>query len=96
MALTACGSGPSESDIDRIVKASVAQERGAAERLAGRSGDGFFPTVHGVKKLGCKEASSSIYTCDVELDVTPPGGTRTKSPTTLRFAKGSNGWAAMR
>lgn len=96
VALVGCGSGPSESDIERVVKASLAQERAAAERIAGRSGDGFFPTVHGVKKRGCTEASSSVYTCDVELDVTPPGGARTKSPTTLRFAKGSDGWAAMR
>lgn len=94
--LVGCGSGPSESDIDRVVKASLAQERAAAERFAGTSGAGLFPTVHAVKKLGCKEASTSVYSCDVELDVTPPGGTRTKSPTTLRFAKGSEGWAAMR
>ena len=96
MALIACGSGPSESDIERVVKASVAADRANVERLAGSSGAGFFPTVHAVKKLGCKEASSSVYACDVEIDVTPPGGPRTKSPTTLRFAKGSDGWAAMR
>jgi len=94
-ALSACGSGPSESEIERVVKATVAKEKAATERLI-RGGGNVGPTVHAVKKLGCKETSSNVYACDVELDVTPLVGERTKAPTTIRFAKGSDGWAAMR
>lgn len=94
-ALSACGNGPSEAEIERVVKATVAQEKAAMGRLV-PGGRNVGPTVHAVKKLGCKEASSNVYACDVELDVTPLVGERTKAPTTIRVAKGSDGWAAMR
>lgn len=93
--LAACGSGPSESEIDAAVKKQVASEKAAAEKMV-TGGASFSMQVHAVKKLGCNEASSAVFACDVEIDATPPGGARTKIPTTIRLAKGSDGWVPMR
>lgn len=52
--------------------------------------------MHAARKLGCKPDAAAAFVCDVELDLTPPRGVRTRTNASLRFVQGSDGWAVAR
>ena len=94
--LAACSGEPSSSDLERAVSANAAQGSAQMEQLSRGSSKSFMPEVHSVKKLGCRQQTDTAYLCDIELDMTSPQGVRGKVPTSMRFIKGSEGWAASR
>ena len=94
--LAACSGEPSNSDIEKAVSANAAQGSAQMEQLSRGSSKSFMPEVHSVKKLGCRQQTDTAYLCDIELDMTSPQGVRGKVPTSMRFIKGSEGWAASR
>ncbi|MBU2285794.1 MAG: hypothetical protein KKC79_19345 [Gammaproteobacteria bacterium] len=94
--IAACSGEPSASDIEKAVLANAAQGAAQMAQLSRGSSKGFMPQVHGVKKMGCRKETDAAYQCDVELDLTPPQGTRGKVPMGMRFVKGSDGWVAAR
>jgi len=94
--LTGCSSEPSGSDIEKAIQTSVGQ----AQQMANSSQEGKMlteafgsTTIHAVKKLGCVQAQGQPgYRCDIELDATAPLVGRTKTTSTIRLVKGSDGW----
>lgn len=94
--LAACSGEPSANDIEKAVSSNAAQGSAQMEQLSRGSSRSFMPEVHSVKKLGCRQETEAAYFCDIELDMTSPQGVRGKVPTSMRFIKGSDGWAASR
>ncbi|MBY0241305.1 MAG: hypothetical protein K2X55_18520 [Burkholderiaceae bacterium] len=84
IALTGCGSEPSESDI----QAAITKEQAATPEIM----KGMVPEVSGVKKVGCKADGEKAYICDVELEAKQFGKTN-KGVAQFRLVKGSDGWA---
>lgn len=93
--LSACSGEPSSSDVEKAVSANAAQGSAQMEQLSRGSSKTFMPQVHGIKKLGCRAETGTAYVCDIELDMTSQG-VRGKVPTSMRFVKGSEGWAISR
>ena len=93
--LSACSGEPSSSDVEKAVSANAAQGSAQMEQLSRGSSRAFMPQVHGIKKLGCRAETGTAYVCDIELDMTSQG-VRGKVPTSMRFVKGSEGWAISR
>lgn len=56
MALIACGSGPSESDIERVVKASVAADRGQCRAPCGQQRRRVLPHRSRRQKAGLQRS----------------------------------------
>lgn len=94
--LAACSGEPSANDVEKAVFANAAQGSAQMEQLSRGSSKSFIPQVHSVKKLGCRQETDTAYLCDIELDMTSPQGVRGKVPTSMRFIKASEGWAASR
>ena len=97
--LAGCGGSPSDGDMLKAVQTQAAAERQAFERFAGRGAAGFLQKTQGeiksVKKIGCKDDGEKAYRCDVEIEL-QQGGSTHKGPASLRFVKGSDGWAVMK
>ena len=93
--LSACSGEPSSSDVEKAVSANASRGSAQMEQLSRGSSTTFMPQIHGVKKLGCRPETSAAYACDIEVDMTSQG-VRGKVPTSMRFIKGSEGWAASR
>lgn len=93
--LCACSGEPSGGDLEKAVSANFLQGSAQMERLSPGSSKTFIPQVHNVKKLGCRQESGASFSCDIELDMTSRG-VRGKVPTSMRFVKGSEGWAVSR
>jgi hypothetical protein len=94
--LAACSSGPSESDIQAIVKKQIEEsnkQMAAFGSIFGSGGEAaakaFSAEVPGIKKLGCKEDGERAYKCDLEIS---SKGDKRIVP--ARFVKGSDGWVA--
>jgi hypothetical protein len=90
LSLTACGGAPSEGDMKKAVLEQSAQQMAAIKKMGG----GFamaMPEIKNLTKIGCKEDGEKAYRCDVEIEVKHNGQVQ-KSPATMRFTKGSDGW----
>ena len=86
LGLTACSSGPSDSD------AKAAYEKQLAQLPNMESIGGI--KVHSVKILSC-ESEGDVHLCNVETDIEQPMLGRQKNAQQVRFIKGSDGWAVM-
>lgn len=97
LAITACSSEPSDSDIKTAVGNQMkAEAKAMAEMLgsrAGREEEELLKNIKNMKKIGCKADGDNAYKCDVELEVTR-SGTTNKGVIPMRFVKGSDGWMA--
>ena len=93
--LSACSGEPSNSDVEKAISANASRGSAQMEQLSRGSSKTFMPQIHGVRKLGCRPETSAAYACDIEVDMTSRG-VRSKVPTSMRFIKGSEGWAASR
>lgn len=93
-ALSGCSGGPSNSDIEKAIKANVEQATQQAKNMGGSAvSESMLPKVYGVKNLGCaKEKDATGYICDVEVDASAPFVGRSKQVGKMRFIKGSDGW----
>jgi hypothetical protein len=89
--MTACSSGPSESEIKAALNQATNQANAAVGQMFGKAGAGMKTEVLDVKKLGCKE-NGSAYLCDVEMRMKVPMLGEQSTTTQARFVKGSNGW----
>lgn len=94
--LAGCSGEPGNADIERALTAHATQGTMQMEHLSRGSSQAFMPTVHAARKLGCKPDTVAAFVCDVELDLTPPRGVRTRTNASLRFVQGSDGWAVAR
>ncbi len=85
MVLSGCTNGPSESDIEKAVKAQ------ANDPNISPMDKDLLATIK-VKKLGCKEDVSG-YICDIETDNEKVGHDGKKAHIfSARMIKGSAGW----
>ena len=96
--LAACGTGPSESDMNAAVKKSVDDSNkqiAAMGNMFGGAGRGMTDSMKTatpeVKKIGCKEDGDNAYRCDIEI-ISKQG----TQATSARFVKGSEGWMITR
>ena len=94
LSLAACGTGPSESDMNAAVKRSVEEsnkQMAAMGNMFGGAGRGITDAmkveVPEVKKIGCKEDGEKAYRCDIEV-ISKQG----RNVTPARFVKTSDGW----
>jgi len=94
LSLTACGTGPSESDMNVAVKKAVEESNKQLAAMGGSLGsagqgmvDMLKTEAPEVKKIGCKEDGDNAYRCDIEI-ISKKG----KNATSARFVKGSDGW----
>ncbi|RYI18360.1 MAG: hypothetical protein EON48_09780 [Acetobacteraceae bacterium] len=94
--LAGCSGEPGNADIEKALTVNAAQGNVQMEQLSKGSSQAFMPQVHAARKLGCKPDTSAAFVCDVELDLTPPRGVRTRTNASLRFVQGSDGWAVAR
>ena len=94
--LAGCSGEPGNADIERALAVQAAQGTARMEQLSKGSSQAFMPAVHAARKLGCKPDTAAAFVCDVELDLTPPQGVRTRTNASLRFVQGSDGWAVAR
>jgi outer membrane murein-binding lipoprotein Lpp len=94
--LAGCSGEPGNADIERALAVQAAQGTARMEQLSKGSSQAFMPAVHAARKLGCKPDTAAAFVCDVELDLTPPRGVRTRTYASLRFVQGSDGWAFAR
>ena len=94
--LAGCSGEPGNADIEKALAIHAAQGTAQMEQLSRGSSQGFMPQVHAARKLGCKPDTVAAYVCDVELDLTPPRGVRTRTNASLRFVQGSDGWSVSR
>ena len=96
LALSACGGAPSEADmraaVDSQVKAQTTAMEGFVGKKAMEASKGMTPEIKSFRKIGCKEDGEKAYRCDVEVEVSQLGSTA-KSAKSMRFVKGSDGWA---
>lgn len=96
--LTACSSEPSAGDIEKEIKAQVANSQEAITKMAGNNpqvaemAKSMQITVHSVNKIGCKSDGDKAYKCDVEMDLENGLTGRKKQTVPVRMVKGSDGW----
>lgn len=89
--LTACSSGPSDKEMEIALQKNVDQTVGALLGDSKESRDAR-PKFTSVRRLDCKGDGEKAYKCDVELEVSSMLG-KQKSTQSIRFVKGSDGWA---
>ncbi len=86
--LTACGTGPSESAMNKAMEQSMLDTYKQVESFSGKElADRFKEPTPVLKKIGCKEDGDSAFLCDVEVSV---DGRKGAVP--IRFVKTSDGW----
>lgn len=92
--LAACGTGPSESDMNAAVKKQIEQSNQQLAAMGGMLGgaargmaESMKVDAPKVKKIGCKEDGQSAYRCDIEVI-----GKQGQNVTSARFVKASDGW----
>ncbi len=79
--------------MEQAVKASHQQSVEMASKIAGGMLERMVPKLHGVQKLSCKaEKEGSGYLCEVELDTENVFTGRSKTVSSVRLVKGSEGW----
>jgi len=84
LSLVACGGEPSESDLNRAVKAYFDHTNLHMRQIGG---DEFMVEAPQVRKIACKADGKDAYLCDIE--VSDKSG---KHAAPSRFVKVSNGW----
>lgn len=94
--VSGCSSKPNNTDIEKALVISAVQGSAQMEQISKGSSQAYLPQVHSARKLGCKPDTTAAYVCDVELDMTPPRGTRTRTSASMRFVHGSDGWSMSR
>lgn len=92
--LAACGSGPSEADMNAAMKKETEafnKQMTAIGSAGGTVGttitDAYKIDAPNIKKIGCKQDGENAFLCDVEV-ITKEGAKATPA----RFVKGSDGW----
>lgn len=94
--LTACGGGPSDSEIEKAIKAKMAEsQRAMASAMSILPGGGgatqeMERRVAAAKVEAGKKTEQQDGSYSVVVTVTVDGQPNTKS---IRFIKGSDGWA---
>jgi hypothetical protein len=83
MALSACSSEPSESEMGTALEAQFKIDA-PVMKLTGIE-------YKSMKKIGCKEDGEKAFRCDVELKMGVAGADK-MSPAKMRFVKTSEGW----
>lgn len=82
-ALTACGSGPSESDVRKAFDTTLAEQKALIDDSLGPDVQkmlaGIMPEIEIISVKDCKPAEDDIYVCDVEAKISAAG----KSATTV-------------
>lgn len=104
--LTACGSGPSESDfksaVDLQMKEKTDEMLANAAFLGGKDSMGYKMVqktvdamrkvnITDVHKVGCKEDGENAFICDFQY-VAESGGNKKSDAVHARLIKGVNGW----
>ena len=97
--LTACSTGPSESEIktvfDRDLRPQIEQAAKmleSASNIFGVDKDKPVPKITlEVKKVGCKADGDNAFMCDVEI-LGSNGEKNTSKVVPMRFVKTSSGW----
>lgn len=91
--LSACSTGPSDSDMKAALQKNVDQTIGAMLG-DGKEAQEAKPKITAVKGLGCKSDGDKAYKCDAEVEITSMMG-KQKNARSIRFVKGSDGWIAV-
>ncbi|SDU30461.1 hypothetical protein [Halopseudomonas salegens] len=91
--LSACSSGPSESDIKALLEAEMEKMSAMIGELGGDSmSDMLEVEIHKVTIHSCEEERSDVYRCDVEVDATAPVTGRSVERAEIVLAKSDDGW----
>lgn len=86
LALSACSSGPSESDIKSVLEAGASE----ANAMGGSTFGGY--KIHDVEKVGCEKVADKAYVCDVKIESTAPFVGKQNRTTKIRMVKTKDGW----
>jgi hypothetical protein len=89
--LGACG--PSRTDIEAAMQASLGTTNGVVTGLLGQSAR---IEISDVTRLGCEKHSPASYRCDVEWTTAVPVFGASRHTDTLVFIRGSGGWTVAR
>lgn len=87
--LFGCSKGPSESDIESVIKKNVQGYNSLIPRALG--GNMKFE-IHEVISHGCKEEKPDVFDCDIEVDMTSPVLGRNKDRSNVEFVKRDGEW----
>lgn len=83
--LTACGSAPSDSDINAALQTEI-------KEMPSSMTQALAPKLLSSKKIECKDEDSSLrYRCTVEVEIQTKYSTQ-KNVRTLTFIKTDDGW----
>ena len=97
LALIACSSGPSESDIQALLEAQVTQTNSMLKGMVGSDmASEMQAKIHEVTLHGCDEIRDATYRCDVEVDLSVPMAGRTTTRSSMTLTQTEAGWAATR
>ena len=97
--LTSCSSEPSEKNMREALDKQLQSQVDGMQQMLGKeavqSSKALLPEIKSLKKIGCKPDGNNAFNCDVELEVSQLGGS-SKSATSIRFVKSSDGWMAIK
>ena len=97
LVISACSSGPSESDIKALLESEVDKMTAMVGELGGSSMSEMLKVdIHKVTIHRCEEERSDVYRCDVEVDATAPITGRSVERSEIVLAKSDNGWIQAR
>ena len=97
LALIACSSGPSESDIQALLEAQVTQTNSMLKGMVGSDmASDMQAKIHEVTLHGCDEIRDATYRCDVEVDLSMPMAGRPTTRSSMTLTQTEAGWAATR
>ncbi len=97
LALSACSSGPSESDIKALLESEVDKMTAMVGELGGeKMSDMLKVDIHKVTIHSCEEERNDVYLCDVEVEATSPMTGRSVERSEILLAKSDDGWIQAR
>lgn len=80
-ALTACGSGPSESDVRKAFDSALAEQKALIDDSLGADVQkmlaGIMPEIEIISVKDCEPAEDDMYVCQVEAKISAAGQTAT-------------------
>lgn len=102
-ALAACGGGPSDAEVRKVIEDQVASELEQVSGIAGVKDSGMeemvssmMPKIENISPQGCKSSDNDAYLCTVEVTATMMGQTQTNMQD-LRLKKNKSGeWKIIR
>ncbi len=91
--LAGCSGGPSEGDIEKLLRAEQEKTVASMAALIGeKKAKQMAGEIHTVTKKNCAESSDNTYICEISVDMEAPLVGRKTQDAKVTLIDGDNGW----